>query len=197
MDFVHLAHTCAPAADPELLAAIVRVESGFNPFAIGIVGDALVRQPTQLAEAVATTRALSRGGLNFSIGLAQVNKAHFGRLGWGADGRDGFEPCANLQAAAQIFEKCHSSALQKGYPATQSLTDTTTHPTTDPTPYTPTYTSTHAALSCYYSGDHLRGARLGYVARVLGRRSVPPTRSSEMGRPRAPASMMLDTHEQE
>lgn len=189
MDFAHLAHTCAPAADPELLAAIVRVESGFNPFAIGIVGDALVRQPTHLAEAVATTRALSHGGLNFSIGLAQVNKAHFDRLGWGVDGRDGFEPCTNLQAAAQILEQCHSSALKKGYSATQSLADATT----DPTPYT----ATHAALSCYYSGDHLRGARLGYVARVLGRRPAPPPRSPETGQARTPTSMMLDTHEQE
>jgi len=190
MAFAHLAHTCAPATDPELLAAIVRVESGFNPFAIGIVGGALVRQPTHLAEAVATTRALRQGGLNFSFGLAQVNKAHFDRLGWGADGRDGFEPCANLQAAAQIFERCHSSALKKGYPATQTDSDQAT------------YTATHAALSCYYSGDHVRGAYLGYVARVTADHATPPV-APDMhlpGKPkpsRALASMMLDTHEQE
>ena len=186
MDFAQLALTCAPSVNAELLAAIVRVESGFNPYAIGIVGDALTRQPGSLTEAVATAQALARDGFNFSIGLAQVNRTHFDRLSWSIDGRAGFEPCTNLRAAAEIFQRCRASALKKGYPATPTSSDP------------PTYTATHAALSCYYAGDHLRGARLGYVARVLAAQAAQAAPAPHPIKPRGTlASMMLDTHEPE
>ncbi|EGC99197.1 lytic transglycosylase catalytic, partial [Burkholderia sp. TJI49] len=43
--FAQLARACAPNVDPETLAALVRTESGFNPYAIGVVGGHLTRQP--------------------------------------------------------------------------------------------------------------------------------------------------------
>jgi type IV secretion system protein VirB1 len=55
--------------------ALVSVESAFNPWAIGVVGGALVRQPRHRAEAMATAKALQAAGWNFSIGLGQINVA--------------------------------------------------------------------------------------------------------------------------
>lgn len=182
MDFSALASACAPTVAPELMRAIVRVESGFNPHAIGVVGDALVRQPATVAEAVATVRSLQRDGFNYSIGLAQVNQVHFKRLGWTSDLRKGFDACANLQAGARIFDSCLQEAIRKGYPNTQQTNDGTT------------YTATAAALNCYYSGDHIRGARLGYVARVLGSNAtaaISPKTQRPVG------AMMLDGNDKD
>ena len=74
MDMLALAQQCAPSVHPQTMAAVVGVESGSNPFAIGVVGGTLVRQPNHLAEATATAQALDRAGYNFSMGIAQINR---------------------------------------------------------------------------------------------------------------------------
>ncbi|RYF53068.1 MAG: lytic transglycosylase domain-containing protein, partial [Comamonadaceae bacterium] len=51
---------------------VVHVESGANPFAIGVVGGRLVRQPRTLEEARATAEMLESKGYNYSLGAAQV-----------------------------------------------------------------------------------------------------------------------------
>lgn len=66
---------CQDLAVPkEVMHHVVRVESSYNPYAIGVVGGRLVRQPRTLDEAVSTARMLEQRGLNFSVGLAQVNR---------------------------------------------------------------------------------------------------------------------------
>ena len=60
---------------------IVQVESAFNPWAIGVVGGRLERQPSNRDEAIATAEWLERNGYNYSVGLAQVNKTNFARYG--------------------------------------------------------------------------------------------------------------------
>ena len=149
--------TCAPNVSPELMRQIVRVESGGNPYAIGVVGARLERQPKTLPEAVATVKSLKSNGYNFSIGIGQINKVHFQRLGWEA-AETGFDICTNLKASAGVLNDCHSKALKAGYPQNGNKG---------------VYTATHAALSCYYSGNLIRGAQLGYVSKVVGEVSVP------------------------
>ncbi len=63
------------AVPAEVMQHVVQVESSYNPYAIGVVGGHLVRQPESLPEAVATARMLKSRGYNFSLGLAQVNRA--------------------------------------------------------------------------------------------------------------------------
>ena len=172
---------CTEIQARPIMQQIVRVESGGNPFAIGVVGNQLVRQPKTLEEAVATVKALSEAGWNFSIGKGQVNKIHFPRLGWTTDIASGFDVCKNIVAAAEIYENCFTRAVKAGY----SVVVHTVAPMN--------YSATHAALSCYYSGDFLSGGRLGYVAKVLNQGSkssggVPvPLAHSVL-----PASMMID-----
>lgn len=147
-DFVTLAQQCAPQVSPVTMAAIVRTESGFNPYAIGVVHGRLARQPASLAEAVATAHALAAGGWNFSVGLAQVNRANWPR--YGLSEQSAFDPCRNLAAGAAILQGCFELARR-------ARMDTPSD----------SQSALHASLSCYASGNFSTGYRTGYVQRVV------------------------------
>ncbi|RQS03770.1 lytic transglycosylase [Burkholderia sp. Bp9002] len=142
--FAQLARACAPNVDPDTLAALVRTESGFNPYAIGVVGGHLQRQPRSLDEARATTRELAARGFSYSVGLAQVNDRNFAKVG--LDDATMFEPCRNLRAGGAILTECFARSSSTGRPAQAAL---------------------RAALSCYYSGNFTTGFSSGYVSRVV------------------------------
>ncbi len=130
---------CTDLAVPvQVMQHVVRVESSFNPYAIGVVGGRLARQPRNLPEALSTARMLEREGYNFSLGLAQVNRYNLTRYGLGSYER-AFDICPNLQAGSRILAECYSrSGNDWG-----------------------------KALSCYYSGNFVTGFRHGYVQKVL------------------------------
>jgi type IV secretion system protein VirB1 len=162
LDFNALAQQCAPNIHPTTLQAVVRTESGLNPFAIGVVGGRLARQPKNSVEAIATARALEAAGWNYSMGLAQVNRANLVR--YGLDTRSVFDPCANLRAGAAILADCYARAANRNGAGQAALQ--------------PTLQATlQAAVSCYYSGNFQRGfqpeGRTSYVQRVLANVSHP------------------------
>ena len=82
IDLAALVLTCAPLVAQDTARALNRVESAGNPFAIGVVGGALARQPANLPEALATVAALEAAGWNYSVGLGQINKRNFERPRW-------------------------------------------------------------------------------------------------------------------
>lgn len=125
------------AVAPEVMRHIVQVESSANPYAIGVVGGQLQRQPRNLAEALATVRMLDAGGYNFSVGLAQVNRANLGHYGLDSYPK-AFDTCANLSAGARILADCYAGAQGDW----------------------------GKAFSCYYSGDFTTGFRDGYVQKI-------------------------------
>ena len=88
------------AVPATVLQHVVRVESGFHPYAIGVVGGRLARQPRNLTEAVATARMLEQQGYNFSLGLAQVNRYNLRRHGLGSY-EQAFTSCDNLRAGSR------------------------------------------------------------------------------------------------
>jgi type IV secretion system protein VirB1 len=139
MDFAAMAKLCAPAVAPGLLQRIASVESSNNPFAIGVVGGRLTRQPSNASEALATASALKEGGWDFSVGLVQVNQKNFAR--YDLTPAAAFDPCTNLRVGGQILVDCYKRAGG-------------------------TVTRMGDALSCYYAGNFTTGYRLGYVARV-------------------------------
>lgn len=126
------------AVSRDVLQHIVRVESSANPYAIGVVGGQLERQPKTLSEALATAKMLETQGYNFSVGLAQVNRANLSRFGLDSY-EDAFDTCSNLSAGAQILADCYSSAGGDW----------------------------GKAFSCYYSGNFTTGFRDGYVQKVF------------------------------
>ena len=130
--FLALALQCAPSIHPATLTPIVKTESSFNPWAIGVVGRALPRQPQTLEDALAVVKTLVKEGANFSIGLGQINRQHFDVTKPEAV----FEPCTNLRMTATILEGCYTSAVPDGGTQQEAL---------------------HKAISCYYSGNKRRG----------------------------------------
>lgn len=134
-----MAELCAPNVAPDTIRRIASVESGFNPYAIGVVGGRLQRQPRTREEALATADMLDANGWNYSVGVVQVNQRNFGKYGLTAAAA--FDPCTNLRIGGLILEDCYKRA-GKGPAAVSD------------------------ALSCYYSGNFTTGYRLGYVARV-------------------------------
>jgi type IV secretion system protein VirB1 len=122
----------------DVMHHVVQVESSANPYAIGVVGGRLVRQPRSLAEAVSTAEMLESRGYNFSVGLAQVNRYNLTKYGV-ASYVQAFDGCVNLRAGSRILADCHARA--KG--------------------------DWGSAFSCYYSGNFTTGYRHGYVQKVF------------------------------
>ncbi len=179
LDFLLMAHQCAPEVHPNTLAHVVQVESGYNPFAIGVVGAHLERQPNNEAEAIATANWLERHNFNYSVGLGQVNKGNFTK--YGLTPSSAFEPCRNLHAASSILEECYRRALQ-------------VHPDEQ--------TALRDSFSCYYSGNFTTGYKAGYVIKVLegalraaprAKKSPPGTREPATGQSqlRSPSALLF------
>jgi type IV secretion system protein VirB1 len=153
---------CSGLVEAETMSRIVVVESAGNPFAIGVVGGRLERQPVNLQEAVQTAEHLEKAGFNYSIGLSQVNRVHFKRFGWAGDIKKGFDACQNLHAGADVYVRCKQGAARSLKADSPDAV-------------------LRAALSCYYSGSYVAGEKLGYVDRVLSnerKRPAPPSASS-------------------
>ncbi len=129
---------CSGLAVPgEVMQHVVRVESSRNPYAIGVVGGRLVREPRGLEEAVATAKMLEQKGYNFSLGLGQVNRYNLSKYGL-TSYEMAFDKCPNLVAASRILAECHSrSGADWG-----------------------------KSFSCYYSGNFETGFKHGYVQKI-------------------------------
>jgi type IV secretion system protein VirB1 len=158
--FAALALACAPLVDPSTAHAVVAVESGFNPHAIGVVGGTLVRQPRNRAEALATARALQAQSWDFSVGLAQINLHSLQRLGMSLE--TAFDPCLNLAGMQAVLGECFERTDPYQGDRQRSL---------------------RQALSCYYSGDFFTGFKHGYVRRIVDAVQAPA------GRPASPPSI--------
>lgn len=125
------------AVSAEVMQHVVNVESSHSPFAIGVVGGQLVRQPQNLDEAIATVHMLEQQGYNFSVGIAQVNRNNFVRYGLDTYEK-AFDTCANLAAGSRILAECYASSGNDW----------------------------GKAFSCYYSGNFITGYRDGYVQKI-------------------------------
>ncbi|TAA10823.1 lytic transglycosylase domain-containing protein [Pseudoxanthomonas winnipegensis] len=121
----------------DIMHHVVQVESSANPYAIGVVGARLVRQPQSLGEAVSTAEMLESRGYNFSVGLSQVNRYNLRKYGVNSYAQ-AFDRCTNLQVGSKILAECQIRA--KG--------------------------DWGSAFSCYYSGNFVTGFDHGYVQKI-------------------------------
>lgn len=157
LEFLALAQECAPTVAPQTMAAVVNVESSYNPYAIGVVGGRLARQPQNHEEAVATAKQLETDGWNFSLGVAQVNRHNLPK--YQITYAQAFDACTSLRVGSKILEECYVRASKL---------------TPDP------QAALHAAISCYYSGNFTRGfkpdvaGKPSYVQKVLASAGVQP-----------------------
>lgn len=146
-----LAAHCGPAVAPTTLAAVVRAESGLDPFAIGVNAPARMQlSAASAAEAAATARRMLAAGDDVDLGLAQINGRNLPRLGLSVEAA--FDPCRNLAAAARLLRSGYALARPAVVGAQAAL---------------------RIALSYYNTGRPDRGFANGYVARVTGDRAPP------------------------
>lgn len=154
--FSELAAKCAPTVHPSTLKALIGNESTFNPYAIGVVGTHLQRQPQSLSEAIATAEQLERDGKRYAMGLGQLLVTNMRARGLSYE--DVFEPCRNLQAISNLLVEYYKQALTTSSDKQEALLK---------------------AFSMYYSGNELRGFKpdrpgeMSYVEKVVDRALNP------------------------
>lgn len=138
-----LAQICAPTVAPETLLSVARVESGFEPLAIGVNGG-LPRslRPKTNTAAVRQASELIASGVSVDLGVGQINSRNLSWLGLKVE--DAFDPCRNLEAAAKVLVANYHGAARDREPQAALRT----------------------ALSMYNTGDRSRGFRNGYVGKV-------------------------------
>jgi type IV secretion system protein VirB1 len=147
--FSALVSRCTPQAPLSTIRAIVRVESGFAPYALSINRPQkthlrLKRQPHSKEEALYWTTWLVQHGFTVSAGLMQVNIEDATKHGFAAT--DLFDPCTNLKLGWHILTEKYQSPAAKFGPGQQALLE---------------------ALSLYNSGSRTLGFSNGYVSSVI------------------------------
>jgi type IV secretion system protein VirB1 len=161
-----LAASCSPSVAPSTLAAVAKVESGFDPLAIGVNGTTRQQlHPVNLADAVSTATRLLKAGRNIDLGLAQINSGNLGRLGLSID--RAFDACANLEASGRVLVAAYAGAPARSDRSGLALLQ---------------------ALSVYNTGHADRGFRNGYVAKVTAAAATLPNLPiTALPRPAPPA----------
>lgn len=139
-----LAAQCAPTVAAETLLSVAKVESGFNPLAIGVNGKpAITVRAKSKDDAIAKAAALIAAGRSVDLGVAQINSRNLQWLGLSVEAA--FDPCRNLAASARVLQEGYARGAAGGVGEQPAL---------------------QRALSYYNTGHPERGVRNGYVAKV-------------------------------
>lgn len=112
---------CAPEVGFSTMAAIVKVESGGNPWAIGdnTTKSSVSPMPRNYYEAVSVANKLIAQRHSIDIGLAQLNSKNLRRLGLTVE--QAFDPCTNLRAGSYVLREHYAPAVAKYGPGTKAL----------------------------------------------------------------------------
>lgn len=162
-DLTALMQQCAPNVGVVTMRAIVRTESGGNPFILADAGPAhlpwsvrkdMVRtlRPSSAQEAAALVAQLIAEGHIVAIGLTQINAKNLPALGMTVE--QALDPCQNLRGGARILTDFYRTALRRFGPANEQA-------------------ALQAALSAYWSGNMADGFGGGYVQKVLDNAGQP------------------------
>lgn len=135
---IELIQACSPNMQVQVAQAIIKTESSFNQFAIGVNKSSKVRQPRNYQEAVQTAKWLLANGANIDMGYAQINSSNLNWLGLSVE--QVFQPCANLKAMQKVYYHCFDRAGNTGLG-----------------------TRMQRAFSCYNTGSFTKGFKNGYV----------------------------------
>ena len=141
---------CAPHVAPGTMAAIVQVESGGDPLAIGDNTARRSYHPHDRAAAEALARRLITARHSVDLGIAQINHANLAHFALNA--HTVFDACANLRAGSQILAQDYAIATLRFGGAQAAL---------------------HHAIGMYNAGSLNAGA--DYVRRVMLAAGIPPT----------------------
>lgn len=151
-EFDRLARDCAPSVDPTTLAAIAKVESGFDPLAAhdNTTGESLHWDDQTQARHSVRNRLDAQHSID--VGLMQINSKNFPVLNLTIE--KALQPCKSLAAAAYLLESRYAGGDTA---AARQL-------------------ALRKAISAYNTGDLQSGFANGYVRKVeaAAREIVPP-----------------------
>lgn len=100
--FVAIAEQCAPMVDALPLAAIVKLESDFDPLAIRVHSDARLEEPAVTKEAaLSAAQRLLAEGATFTVGLGGLDVAVAREHGLSLS--DMFDACRNLNVTGSLL----------------------------------------------------------------------------------------------
>lgn len=162
---LELVQRCAPTVHPNTMLKLLKHESGFHPFIIGVnATPRQVHRPQTQSEAARIARELIGQGKSIDMGLGQINSANLAGLKLTPE--QVFEPCENVKASAQIlsggFRVANATAANERAALDQ-------------------------ALSRYNTGNPERGITNGYVGLVRAARYEVPALDASAPAPAAPA----------
>jgi len=141
---------CAPQVAPATMSAIVQVESGGDPLAIGDNTTRRSYHPRDRATAEALARRLIVAGHSVDLGIAQIDDANLARLALNV--HTVFDACTNLGAGSKILARDYAIATLRFGAGQAAL---------------------RHALGMYNAGSLNAGA--SYVRLVMLAAGIPPT----------------------
>ena len=144
MDLVTLLMICAPFVSTDTMVAVMKQESGGNPWAIGVNGRQRFSKPNNYSEAVAEARRLIGLGASVDMGLMQINSVTMVKLGLSVE--QVYDPCTNAYAGGVVLARNYASASAK---------------------FGQSQAAIEAALSAYNTGNFKSWLKNGYVQKVL------------------------------
>lgn len=147
MDFTTidtLIQQCSTGVAPSTMAAIIKVESAGNPWAIGdnTTKSRVTPTPRNAEEAIAIATDLINKGHNLDLGLSQINSANL--RAYKVSVRDIFDPCTNITVGSSILSNFYIKSVAKYGEGEKSL---------------------FHALSAYNTGSFFKGPT--YVTKIL------------------------------
>lgn len=136
---------CQPVTSPQLIAAIIQVESKGNPLALHINGPLkLINQPTTVNHAIKIAHQVIKTGYSIDMGLMQINSENLIPLRLTLE--QIFDPCINIKAGITILRRGYQKALRVHSDSEAAL---------------------FGALSMYNTGNLYKGLHNGYVAKYF------------------------------
>lgn len=135
---------CASGVAPSTMAAIIKVESAGNPWAIGdnTTKSRVTPTPKSAEEAVIVATRLIAMGHSLDMGLSQINSTNL--KAYGVSVKQIFDPCTNISVGSAILSNFYKKSVAK---------------------YGPGETSLFHALSAYNTGSFFKGPT--YVNKIL------------------------------
>lgn len=135
---------CSTGVAPSTMAAIIKVESAGNPYAIGdnTTKSRVMPTPKNAEQAIAVATELIQKGHNLDLGLSQINSANL--KAYKVSVKDIFDPCTNITVGSSILANFYTRSVAKYGVGEKSL---------------------FHALSAYNTGSFYKGPN--YVAKIL------------------------------
>lgn len=147
-----------PYAHRSIMSAIVKVESGGNPWAINInskKGTRLLYQAKTEEQAQAWVRWFVANGYNIDIGIAQINIKNIQKNN--LDPVSFLDPCTNLKMAGQILKSNYNTATKSSGNSDDAV---------------------KKAISAYNTGNFRYGFSNGYVGKVMAKLNNQPIKKN-------------------